>query len=60
MSQAVTRITVPTATGVATLRPSTGRPARSYTLPRPPPGSSVSRIGTGFLVSSTSGTVVYR
>ena len=54
------RITVPTSTGVATLDPATGKASGRFTVPAPAAGSTVWRLGGGFLVSSRSGTVAYR
>lgn len=56
---ASSRLTVPSAAGVQTLRPSTGRVLRTYAVPAGS-ASVVWPLGTGFLVASPSGTVAYR
>jgi outer membrane protein assembly factor BamB len=54
------RITVPSATGVRQIDGNSGRTAQTFTLPRPPDGSLVYPLGTGFLIASSTGTAAYR
>jgi hypothetical protein len=54
------RVTVPTADGIRILDGNNGQTAQSFTVPAPPPGSSVYPLGNGFLVAARSGTVAYQ
>lgn len=52
------RLTVPTATGIATLDPATGKVQQRFAVPPPAAGSLVYPYGTGFLVAGPH-TVLY-
>jgi hypothetical protein len=56
---ASSRLTVPAASGIQTLRPATGRVLHTYPVPAGD-ATVVWPLGTGFLVASPSATVAYR
>jgi hypothetical protein len=54
------RITAVIPAGIGTFSGSDGKLTRQFSVPEPPDGSIVYPLGTGFLVATPTGTVVYR